>query len=178
MEVIQVHPDRGRLTHERSAVTDAFLETHRDALVGLAYVLTGSREAAQDAVHDVVERILARDLSKVRDLNAYARRAVTNACASRGRQLGGRQKRLAELRSEWQRTLSTQPDPFHRIELMSALQALSTRQRAAIVLKYYLDLPDDDIANTLGCAPATVRSLLSRGLRRLRSELSDERGAS
>lgn len=170
--------DGERVAPEQPAAVGAFLETHRDALVALAYVLTGSQESAQDAVHEVVERMLARDLANVRDLNAYARRAVTNACMSSGRTLGRRRRQFTQLRSEWHRTLSTQPDPFQRIELMSALQALSERQRAAIVLRYYLDLPEGDIASTLDCAPATVRSLLSRGLRQLRIELSDERGKS
>ena len=58
---------------------------------------------------------------------------------------------------------------------MSALRSLSARQRAAVVLRYYLDWDDDSIAQTLACTPATVRSLLSRALKKMRTELT-ERG--
>jgi DNA-directed RNA polymerase specialized sigma24 family protein len=50
---------------------------------------------------------------------------------------------------------------------------VSTRQRTALVLRYYVDLPEDDIAAILHCRPATVRSLVQRGLDRLREELSE-----
>jgi len=55
-----------------------------------------------------------------------------------------------------------------RAQLWAALAALSARQRAALVLRYYEDLPDHQIAALLGCREATVRSLASRGLAAMR----------
>jgi len=56
-------------------------------------------------------------------------------------------------------------------ELGDALAALPTRQRAAVVLRYYADLPDADIARTLRCRPGTVRSLIHRALADLRKTI-------
>jgi RNA polymerase sigma factor (sigma-70 family) len=52
--------------------------------------------------------------------------------------------------------------------VLDALGRLPYRQRAALVLRYYEDRPDHEIAEVLGCRPATVRSLVHRGLEALR----------
>ena len=57
-------------------------------------------------------------------------------------------------------------------ELWDVLDRLTQRQRTALVLRYYLDLPEEEIAAVLRCRPSTVRSLVLRGLARLREELS------
>lgn len=162
---------------DESGGLSEFMGEAREDLVALAYVMTGSQEEAQDVVHDVFVRLLRTDLAGVADLRSYARRAVTNECATWGRRLARSARRSRQLRAEWDRVLSTQPDPFGRIEVLSAMTALSARQRAAMVLRYYLDWDDAAIAETLNCAPATVRTLISRALKRLRTELT-ERGAS
>lgn len=152
----------------------AFLASFRADLVALAYVLTGSQHDAQDVVHTVIVRLLRTDLTRVGDPRAYCRRAVINECASWGRRRVRSARTVKALEAEWNRVLSSQPDPFGRVEVMSALRSLSQRQRTAVVLRYYLDWNDDQIAEALKCAPATVRSLLSRGLKRLRAELEGE----
>ena len=53
-------------------------------------------------------------------------------------------------------------------ELFDVLAQLPIRMRSALVLRYYQDLPENEIAELLGCAPGTVRSLIHRGLQRLR----------
>ena len=57
------------------------------------------------------------------------------------------------------------------LELRDALGRLGERQRAVVVLRYFADLPDVEIAEVLGCRPSTVRSLVRRALRVLRKEL-------
>jgi RNA polymerase sigma factor (sigma-70 family) len=57
-------------------------------------------------------------------------------------------------------------------ELWDILDRLSERQRTAVVLRYYADLPESEIAAILHCRPSTVRSLVQRALTRLREELS------
>ena len=59
------------------------------------------------------------------------------------------------------------------VAVRDALAALTPRQRAAVVLRYYEDLPERDIAAALGCRPGTVKSLLARGLRTLKEHLDD-----
>jgi RNA polymerase sigma factor (sigma-70 family) len=77
---------------------------------------------------------------------------------------------MADLRAD--RLGSTGPDPAgehaDRVALLEELSRLPARQRAAIVLRYYADLSDPDIAATLGCRIGTVRSSISRGLATLR----------
>lgn len=173
MEIDQIpaqHPG-GAPAHDLAV----FLVDAREDLVALAYVMTGSQDEAQDVVHDVYLRLMRADLDQVIDLRAYARRAITNECASWGRRLARSRIRSRDLRSEWNRRLATQPDPHGRIEVLSALSGLSMRQRTAVVLRYYLNWDDIAIADTLGCAPATVRTLLSRALRKLRADLEDDK---
>jgi RNA polymerase sigma factor (sigma-70 family) len=61
----------------------------------------------------------------------------------------------------------TVEDPRAR-ELLDAVDALPFRQRAVLVLRYYHDLPEDEIAAALGCRPGTVKSLSARALQQLR----------
>ena len=55
--------------------------------------------------------------------------------------------------------------------IRDALRVLSRRQRAAVVLRYYEDLPETEIAQIIGCRPGTVKSLLDRATKKLRKEL-------
>ncbi len=55
--------------------------------------------------------------------------------------------------------------------MRDALKSVTPRQRAAIVLRFYEELSEREIAGLLGCRPGTVKSLLTRGLRTLRKEL-------
>ena len=63
------------------------------------------------------------------------------------------------------------PDPEDRDELWKGLQRLAPRQRAAIVLRFYEDLSEERTAEVLGCPRGTVKSLVSRGLEALRTEV-------
>jgi RNA polymerase sigma factor (sigma-70 family) len=157
--------------HEEDLRT--FVIDCRGELVAIAYVLTGCRETAQDAVHDVITRLLSTNQIEVENVPAYVRRAVTNECLSSHRRAARHGRRAQALRAECQRHLNTQPDPYGRIEVLSALSSLSAKQRSAVVLRYYLHVTDAEIGDALGCAPSTVRSLLSRSLRKLREDLTN-----
>jgi RNA polymerase sigma factor (sigma-70 family) len=99
----------------------------------------------------------------VRDPLPYLRTAVFNGCRSLGRR-----RRIEHERRPPPPTPPTQePD-----ELWDALATLNDRQRAAIVLRFYVDLPEADIAAVLGCRPATVRSSVHRALAKLRKEIA------
>ena len=89
----------------------------------------------------------------------YVRRSVVHACASHHRRAAlGRRTPPPEAR----------PTELGADELEDALAALPARQRAAVVLRFYGDLPDADIARALRCREGTVRSLVSRALADLR----------
>jgi RNA polymerase sigma factor (sigma-70 family) len=145
-----------------------YLESERDRLVGLAYLLLGNSHDAQDAVQAASVRLTASDLSHVKDLPSYARRAVVNECASWKRSLIRRERAEQQL---------SQPeeadDLIDALDLAQSLQRLSAKHRAVVALRFYLDLDDQAASEILGCAPATVRSRLSRALRKLRADLGE-----
>ena len=92
----------------------------------------------------------------------YVRVAVLNGCRSMGRRQALERER---------RPAPPDPVPLGADELWDALATLTDRQRAAIVLRFYCDLPDADIAAALGCREATVRTSVHRGLAKLRKEI-------
>lgn len=143
---------------EQDATFAAFCRDAYQPMVRLAFLLTGSTETAEDLVQDALARTYPR-WSKVTDPTAYVRRAVVNACHSHHRRRF--RERAHPLRQA--EPVALEPD-----ELFDVLAALPARTRSAIVLRYYQDVPEPEIAEILGCAPATVRSLIHRGLARLR----------
>jgi len=145
----------------RADVAELFRDSW-DELVRLAAFLTGSLSAAEDLVQDVFVRFGAREPSP-HDARGYLRTSVVNACRSYHR------RRLLERRH---RPGLPPPGVDHPSELWDVLSRVSTRQRTALVLRYYLDRPEEDIADILHCRRSTVRSLVQRGLARLREELS------
>lgn len=153
---------------------ETFARSERDELVALAYLIAGTRTEAEDIVQEVLARLTRADLAAISDLTAYARRAIANECVTWGRRTTRRARGMSRLRLEARRLHAGIADPLGRVELASALGRLPARYRGAIVLRYYLDWTDDDIADALDCAPSTVRSWLSRGLAQLREELGDK----
>lgn len=143
---------------------DPLIELYRERyepMVRLAYLFTGSRAIAEELVQDAFVNV-HRSWSRATNPPAYLRTAVVNACRSWGR------RRTLELHRK-----PAPPDPSLLVadEMWDALQVLPMRQRAAIVLRFYEDLPDAQIAELLGCKEATVRTAIHRGLARLRKEI-------
>jgi RNA polymerase sigma-70 factor (sigma-E family) len=135
-----------------------YIDTY-GSMVRLVYLLIGSNSQAEELVQDAFVRVYAQ-WSSVESPRAYLRQAVVNACRSHRRRQG------RELR-HGPGAAARAADP--EVHLMQdALASLSDRQRKAVVLRYYEDLPEAEIAAILGCRPGTVKSLLSRALARLR----------
>ena len=135
-----------------------FYAARYTGLVRMATLMSGSVDAAPDLVQDCFVRLHARWASVSEPL-PYVRRSVVNACASHHRRNAVvRRNPVPEAR----------PAELGADELDDALAALPARQRAAVVLRYYCDLPDADIARALRCREGTVRSLISRALADLR----------
>lgn len=142
----------------------------------LAYLLTGSRESADDIAQEAFIRAIGR-LAHLRDQSAfgsYLRRTVVNITRTRFRR---RKVEARYLQREAYSNLATSSttEVGYLDGLQRALLRLPQRQRAAIALRFYEELRDHEIAETLGCAETTVRSLVSRGLASLRTELGGER---
>jgi RNA polymerase sigma-70 factor (sigma-E family) len=135
----------------------------------LAYLLTGDRALAEDLVQEAFLRFVGR-LHYLRDPEAfdgYLRRVIVNLSNDvfrrRAVERSYLERRTAELRQS-----HTDRDVAAYESMRSALLTLPPRQRAAIVLRYYEDLQESQIAELLSCRPATVRSLVARGLEALR----------
>lgn len=135
----------------------------------LAYLLTGDRALAEDLVQEAFLRFVGR-LHHLRDPEAfdgYLRRTIVNLSKDvfrhRAVERSYLERRAAELREEVH-----DPDVATYGSMRAALLSLPKRQRAAIVLRYYEDLHESEIADLLRCRPATVRSLVARGLEALR----------
>jgi RNA polymerase sigma factor (sigma-70 family) len=132
-------------------------------LVRVAFLLTGSRAAAEDAVHDAFLRCAPR-FATLDHPASYLRAAVVNECRA--------QHRRAVRFGDAHGPEPSSELPYEAVQTREALLQLSERRRLAVVLRYYLDLPDDEIATILGCRQATVRSLVRRGLLQLREALT------
>ncbi|WP_091249691.1 SigE family RNA polymerase sigma factor [Klenkia soli] len=149
---------------------DAFVRAHHVGLVRYAVLLCGSRAQAEDIVHDVLTRVYPRwaDITdRPGSVLAYVRRAVTNEHVSWRRRWSTRTTVLVDDLTHLDGP--TPAAPAVDDQLWHRLPGLPARQRAALVLRYYEDLDDDEIAECLACRPGTVRSLVSRGLATLRA---------
>lgn len=148
----------------RSRLADAYVRSAPRG-IRLAYLLTGDRSVAEDLVQEAFVRFVGR-LRFLRDPDAfepYLRRTIVNLSKNHFRR---RAVERAYLEREGPRAedVTTDPDVATSDTLRSALLRLPLRQRTALVLRYFEDLPDASIAELLGCRQATVRSLVARGL--------------
>jgi DNA-directed RNA polymerase specialized sigma24 family protein len=145
---------------------EAFYLASYEGLVRLAYVLTSSREIAEDLVQDSFVR-LHRHYENVESPDRYIRRTVVNASRSHFRRAG----RERDKRPLLYVVPGGGDAPGASGELNDVLLTLPYRQRAAVVLRYYSDLSENEIAEILGCRPGTVGSLIHRGLERMRKAI-------
>jgi len=156
-----------------SGTEDAFEEFVRGRsthLFRLALVLTGWNEAAaQDLLQIALERAYRRRRLLFRHGSAepYVRRVLVNAAIDRRRLLRRRREQPLEAAAGLAVDDRT-GQVADRDLLLRALAALPPGQRAVLVMRYWEDLPDAEIAATLNCGAGTVRSQASRGLTRLR----------
>lgn len=153
---------------------EEFADSRLGALLRYAVMLTGDPHTAQDLVQDTMVRVQLnwRRVAASDVPDGYVRKILTN--------------QFIDLRrGSWLKRVLLRPDPdparavpsdhadetAERERVWTMLARLPRQQRAALVLRYYEDLPDAEIAEVLGCAVGTVRSSISRALGTLRTEL-------
>jgi RNA polymerase sigma-70 factor (sigma-E family) len=145
-----------------------FVEARYSDLLGLAYALTGSAHEAEDLVQGSLVRVMRR-WTRVDDPMAYMRRTMINQRATRWRRFGRREVSTANPPD------GVAADPSDRVAerhaMLSALRALPPRMRAVVALRYVADLPEAEVAATLGCSIGTVKSQTAKALAKLRSAL-------
>jgi RNA polymerase sigma-70 factor (sigma-E family) len=145
-----------------------FMQGRWAQLVRLGYGLTGDQHLAEDLAQTALSRVYA-SWSRVRrtgNPDAYVRRIMVNANSGRFRK-----RRVSE------RLTGDVPDTAavaaaglsdDRAPLMAALMALPYGQRAAVVLRYWMDMSETEAAAALGCSVGNVKSQASRALAKLR----------
>ena len=148
---------------------------HSDGAVRLAYLLTGDRALAEDLVQDAFVKLAGRfaDLRDPGAFEPYLRKTVVNLARMQFRRKRVERAYLQRASRE-PRNHAALPDVGAYDEMKRALLSLPHRQRAALVLRYYEDLPEEEIAAILRCRPGTVKSLLSRGIAGLRSHVGGD----
>jgi DNA-directed RNA polymerase specialized sigma24 family protein len=135
----------------------------RDRLRRVAYLMTGQAAVAEELVHDAFVG-LHRRWASVDVPAAYLRTTLVHLClAWRDRDAMGRAREPRT--GGW-------VEPPGVDETWDLLATLPRDQRVALVLRYYEDLPDDEIARVMDCRPATVRTRIHRGLITLRRKVT------
>jgi RNA polymerase sigma-70 factor (sigma-E family) len=160
----QTRDDEGA-ARDLEAVVSALYAGHAGGLTRLAYVMLGDRAAAEDVVHDAFAGLCRRwgHVADAGKAQAYLRSSVLNGCRSVLRRQA-RAPQLAALSPEALGADAPLLASEDRRAVLAALRRLPDRQREVLVLRYYLDLPDAEIARAMGIRESTVRSTAHRGL--------------
>jgi RNA polymerase sigma-70 factor (sigma-E family) len=149
-----------------------FVLARSPALLRFAYALAGDRGLAEDLLQVALLKTY-RQWRRLRDTDnpdAYVRRVMANQRIS-----WWRRRRVTEAdRPVPDGAAPPDPGPEQRDELWQALRQLPPRTRAVVVLRYWEDLSETEVARILGCSIGTVKSQASRGLSRLRAVLTDD----
>jgi RNA polymerase sigma-70 factor (sigma-E family) len=149
-------------------VFEAFARARIGALLRYGHLLTGDRNAAEDLVQSALAKSLAAWRRIERDdPEAYVRRCMVNEAISHTRRRAWRERAVAAVPD---RAVEDAVNDDRAI-VMRALAQLPPRQRAVLVLRYYEDRSEEEIASMLGIARGTVKSQASKGLAHLRSSL-------
>lgn len=166
-----VTAERPRAERSDGGRLEELFRVHAPEATRLAFLLTGERALAEDLVQDAFVKLLGRfrDLRNPDAFWWYLRRTIVNLSRSQFRR---RKVERAWLASQRPEAAALGPDLGERDRMRRALMTLRPEQRAAIVLRYYEDLSEADTAEALGIPIGTVKSTVSRGMDRLREELS------
>ena len=153
----------GRIDVGVSKTFDDFYAERWPHAFRLAALMTHDTEAGADIAQDVFAN-MSRRWTTIERPDAYLQRALTNACSNWRRNARTAARKLHLL-------VSRGDDDVPFDGLADAVARLPFRQRAVIVLRYYADLSEAEIARALDCRPGTVKSLSSRALAQLSKEV-------
>jgi RNA polymerase sigma-70 factor (sigma-E family) len=156
-----------------------FVEQSWSRLFRTAHALTGDRSAAEDLLQTTLVKTYVhwRKVAAAETPDAYVRRIMVNSATSSWQ----RRRRRREVLRDDPTDLARDPGPGDggfeaevaaRDELWLAVRRLPPRQRAVVVLRYFEDLSEREIADAMQVAPGTVKSLASAAMTRLREAYS------
>ena len=154
---------------------DEVYQREYQALLGLGFVLTGSRPIAEDLVQDTFTEAHKRwaKVAEYDNVGAWLRRVLVNKSTSRGRRLMAEAKMITAVRA---RRTAHVTIPEDSSEVWAAVRALPKRQAQTIALFYWEDRPIAEIAEILQCGDETVKTHLKRGRAALAQVLPNENG--
>jgi len=153
---------------------------HAPEMMRLAFLLTQDGASAEDIVQDAFVRVAGRfhHMRSPGAFDAYLRRTVVNLCMTHHRRQRTAREYAHRAAAGAGRTEPSAglPDIETRDEVRAALAQLPIRQRAAVVLRFYADLSEQQVADALGCSVTAERSLVFRAMETLRTRIGgDER---
>lgn len=148
---------------------EAFCAALQPELLGTLTLLLGDRGVAEDLTQETLGRVYARwaAVSRMQAPKAWAYRVALNLARSWWRRLAAERRAGARLKSRGQ-VDPHEPDLAEALAVRAAVAALPSRQRTALVLRYWSDLGVEEVAALMGCSPGTVKSSTSRAIAHLR----------
>jgi RNA polymerase sigma-70 factor (sigma-E family) len=153
---------------------EGFVRENADSLMRLSYTLCGDRGRAEDATQEALTRVYLR-WGRLRQPLPYARRCLVNATRDQWRQRSRREERERVVGMQPAEVPARLDDTIvDRDHLVRALRRLPYSQRAAVVLRHWHQLSEQETAEALGNSVGTVKKQTHRGLARLREELQSE----
>ena len=154
---------------EQDEAFGLFVAARSRHLLQTAYLLTGDRHRAEDLLQTALTRAYLRwDRIASDDPEGYVRRILANAQIDWWRRRSSREEPRDTLPETAEADRSAEVEV--RDAVLTALAELPRRQRAVVVLRYFEDLSEAEIAQTLGCSPGTVKSAASRAMAKLRDD--------
>ncbi|MDE0581091.1 MAG: SigE family RNA polymerase sigma factor [bacterium] len=144
--------------HQLASFDDLYRDEY-GPMVRLARGLVDTQEIAEEIVQDAFARVYER-WNRLDNPGGYLRTAVVNGARS--------ELRKREVRRRIGIRPFIPPQPEDRDYLLDALDQLPPRQKTVLVLKFYADMTEKEIAQAIGVRPGTVKSATSRGLAELR----------
>jgi RNA polymerase sigma-70 factor (sigma-E family) len=148
-----------------------FVAARSQSLLRAAYLLTGDVHLAQDLLQTALLATAGR-WTRIRHRehpDAYVRRAMYRHQVNWWRARARRPETLVAAAPDRPGPRDTEADAVLRHGIVDALRALPARQRAVVVLRYYEDRPEAEVADVLGISVGTVRSQASKAMAKLRA---------
>ena len=169
--------DSSQDAEQRRALLITLYEAEAVSLVRLARIFTDDRNAAEDLVQEAFIR-LYRSASRIQDSTkspAYLRSIVLNLCRDHNRRglMSLRHRQAAVEISPVDQPQDLIVRTERQAEVIDALLALSVRQRECLVLRYYSDMSESEIARTLDISPNSVKTHCRRGMESMRAILGE-----
>jgi RNA polymerase sigma-70 factor (sigma-E family) len=155
---------------EQEAQFQEFVRARWSRLVRTAYLLTGDAHHAEDLTQTALAKAYRswRRVARSDNPEAYVRRMLVSCNSDRFRK-----RRVTEALTATPPERAGSDDAVSRAEersaLLTALAGLPPRQRTVVVMRYWEDLSEAEVAEVLGCSPGTVKSQAAKGLAKLRT---------